>query len=715
MSPPPSPSAAPAGVVVPSPAGDADLSPRGNTLPRELSEFLLELSIALHKHAIYPPGHPLLAQTVDAVYEALGTLLDERLALSIGVARRQLIIEGVATDEGHPLLAELASKLHRHHIGAVKFARGIDRTELSDALSVVGLEPQRDATPLGMQPELLQTRWTNVKLFALTYDRLELLDGEDDPSTRAGGLRGGGHDAQLWVGLARAAIAADRGGSDDELAMEPEAVAHAIDQHGREQAYDQVIVGYLLQIAREVKQEGNESTALQKRISSLVGSLRPETLRRLLEMGGDGPQRRRFVLDASQGMSVGAVVELVRAAASAEGQTISHSLVRMLTKLASHATDDHTARGPAADRAFREHVERLVSSWSLDDPNPAMYSAALERIAQKEVAPSADGRRASMACEPSRIVAMGLELDDVGERVLRAVATMLDSGVLGQLLDLLDAAPFAKGTLAPIVWERIRARDSLRDLLGEARLDHALVRRMVVRTGTAAVAPLLEALDHRPEASLQERLLSYLALLGPEAAPAIAQHLGAATPTLARELMLCLAKLAPPTAPLEAVEFTNHFDPALRREAVRLLAAYPDTRETALMNGVSDTDERVVYTALVAAQSGCPPEVAAVIRRRMDSDELEDAAVRAAAVRAVATVRDAVALEWVLGRVLQTGGLLRRTRIASATPEVLASLSALATYWPDDRQVAPALALARASTSPSVRAAVQRDGTQAVG
>ena len=28
-------------------------------LSRELSEFLIELSIGLHKNAIYPPGHPL--------------------------------------------------------------------------------------------------------------------------------------------------------------------------------------------------------------------------------------------------------------------------------------------------------------------------------------------------------------------------------------------------------------------------------------------------------------------------------------------------------------------------------------------------------------------------------------------------------------------------------------------------------------------------------
>ena len=51
-------------------------------------------------------------------------------------------------------------------------------------------------------------------------------------------------------------------------------------------------------------------------------------------MGGDVIQRRKFVLDATQGMAVDAVVNLVQAAADTSGQTISHSLIRMLSKLA---------------------------------------------------------------------------------------------------------------------------------------------------------------------------------------------------------------------------------------------------------------------------------------------------------------------------------------------------------------------------------------------
>src|SRR5712671_7098558 len=92
------------------------------TLSRELADFLLELSITLNKHAIYPTKHPLLDLAIDAVANRLALLYNQqRDSLSIGVARRQLIIEGVATDPHNPVLKELAQRLHKHHIGAAKF------------------------------------------------------------------------------------------------------------------------------------------------------------------------------------------------------------------------------------------------------------------------------------------------------------------------------------------------------------------------------------------------------------------------------------------------------------------------------------------------------------------------------------------------------------------------------------------------------------------
>src|SRR4029079_8342398 len=98
--------------------------------------------ITLNKHAIYPFKHPLLDIAIDGVANRLGLLFDEnRDSLSIGVARRQLIIEGVATDPLNPVLKELAQKLHNHHVGALKLIRGIDREELAQALRELSSDP----------------------------------------------------------------------------------------------------------------------------------------------------------------------------------------------------------------------------------------------------------------------------------------------------------------------------------------------------------------------------------------------------------------------------------------------------------------------------------------------------------------------------------------------------------------------------------------------
>ena len=107
---------APAAPAAPS----APAKPAVATLSRELADFLVELSITLNKHAIYPSSHPLLDVAVDGVANRIGTLfVGDRESLSIGVARRQLIIEGVATDPLNPVLKELAQRLHEHHVGAV--------------------------------------------------------------------------------------------------------------------------------------------------------------------------------------------------------------------------------------------------------------------------------------------------------------------------------------------------------------------------------------------------------------------------------------------------------------------------------------------------------------------------------------------------------------------------------------------------------------------
>ncbi|HWL84876.1 MAG TPA: hypothetical protein VNO21_03700, partial [Polyangiaceae bacterium] len=125
---------------------------------------------------MYPEGHPSLAPAAAGVVRRGEALLQERPTLSLGVARNQLIIEGVATDPKHPVLAELAGRLHRHHLGAATFSRGITAEEVGEVLKTLAVEADRSAQPLGLgDPERLRA-WPHVRLHSLTYERLELLD-----------------------------------------------------------------------------------------------------------------------------------------------------------------------------------------------------------------------------------------------------------------------------------------------------------------------------------------------------------------------------------------------------------------------------------------------------------------------------------------------------------------------------------------------------------
>src|SRR5438105_1329452 len=440
------------------------------TLSRDLADFLIELSIALHKHAMYPEGHPSLAPAAAGVTRRAERLLQDRSTLSLGVARQQLVIEGVATDPKHPVLAELAGRLHRHHLGAMTFRRGVEAAEVTAVLKALAVDAERRGQPLGLGPPEGLRAWAHVQLHPLTYERLELVDDGGAASER------GARAAQLWVGLARAALTA-HAGDDGPTPTEPAVIARAIDDHPRTDAaaYDQVIVGYLLQIADELKTAGSaDAAALRRRTSRLIRALKPETLRRLVDMGGDFTQRRKFVHDSTDGMAVDAVLEIVQAAADSSHQTISHSLVRMLSKLAAHAEGGAPQVRPQADAALRDQVRRLLEGWTLADPNPDAYGAALQRMARAapDRAVTPEGEHAT---EPDRIVAMALEVDAVNAHVLAAADRVVQAGRLRRLLEALSplpagfsAAAYLGHPDARVRWQAVKVQVKLPDERDEA-------------------------------------------------------------------------------------------------------------------------------------------------------------------------------------------------------------------------------------------------------
>src|SRR5438105_11845635 len=399
------------------------------------------------------------------------------------------------------------------------FRRGVEAVEVAAVLKALAVDAERRGQPLGLGPPEGLRAWAHVQLHPLTYERLELVDDGAAASER------GARAAQLWVGLARAALTA-HAGNDRPTPTEPAVIARAIDDHPRTDAaaYDQVIVGYLLQIADELKTAGSaDAAALRRRTSRLIRALKPETLRRLVDMGGDFTQRRKFVHDSTDGMAVDAVLEIVQAAADSSHQTISHSLVRMLSKLAAHAEGGAAEVRPQADAALRDQVRQLLQGWTLTDPTPGAYGAALQRMAR--AAPERAAATGEHAAEPDRIVAMALEVDAVNPHVLAAADRVVREGRLGQLLDALSEVPESHGA-APEVWARLATADVVRQLATRDPVDFRTLERLVPRVGLPAASPLLDALAAAEARGLRRGLLAQLARMGPEIGSLVIQRLG---------------------------------------------------------------------------------------------------------------------------------------------------------------------------------------------
>jgi len=697
-------------------------------LPRELSDFLIELSIALHKHAMYPGGHPTLEPACQGVARRLETLLADRGTLSLGVARDQLVIEGVATDPKHPVLKDLAERLHRHHLGAIAYARGVSTGEVNESLKLLAEDSSREGEPLGLRPLAKIATWPHIRLYPLTFDRLQLLDapegaGGADQRTPAENAKA----AQLWVGLAQAALASEgiekpqpagkpepqapsaepsaapsaepsAALSDAEIEAaleaveaaspieaaeaEPAAVAQAIEEHQRGTAYDQVIVGYMLQIAEELKAAGGSgAVALKKRMSKLISALDQKTLGRLLEMGGDLTQRRQFILNASQGMAVDAVVDLVQAASGA-GAPISRSMLRMLTKLGHHAERGAAAAREIAESNLREQVAELVRGWALTDPNPDGYSAALEKMSQTAPALLAPGE-AQFIPEPVRLLEMACETGGTGDTLLRAVDQLLLEGHLVEALEVVDRAPRPSAASDAIVG-RAATPASVQLLLAAQPVDLALLDRVLGFVGEAAVEPMLDALAASESRQLRRALIDRLVRIGPPLGAHLLPRLGDERWYVVRNLLYLAAEL--PAAPdgLNAAQFTQHADLRVRREALRVLFKDPSVRTRAICTALSDADPRVKRLALAAAaDGGCPePAVPLVVAVATGDEESE---LRVAAIRTLAAEGGRLALDALLRLTHMRRSVLGTVKRVSDEPEFLAALSALGRFAADHR------------------------------
>jgi hypothetical protein len=656
---------------------------------RDLSAFLVQLSIAIHKSATYPPGHPLAAAAVGVSLKSLNELLRRRPVLALGVTRTQIIIDGEGTDATHPVLRELAQRLYRCQLGGLSFSLGIELEELTSVLRAMSGDA---ATLAAIDPATMP----HIGMHALAFDQLRLAEGEGGE-----GQSGADKVSRLWSDLVGAALGL---ATDDGSHADPRLLAAAIDARANEPGFAQRVTRQLLALSRQSRLGGGQDGRVaNKQLADLLASLRPETLHRLLQFSPDPEQRDQLLVELSRSMPVSAVVELLRAASDANQQTISHGLLRILGKLAANAESHDEAAKAEADESLRDMVRELVDDWTLKDPNPEVYTEMLEGLSRPGAGSAVRQAKASEGAEPRRLVETALELGTWGSSIGTAVTAMIAREEVPALLSVLAQTPDGD-PIGEKVWALLPLQDELRRALSGSDPDAALVERLLPRLKLEATDPLIDALTQADSRALRRRLLTWLTHLGPGIGPRVMARLDSPHWYVLRNMLVLLGGMEPWPAGFSPATYLAHTDARVRREALKLALKTPELRDLAICTGLTDGDELILRNALAAALDGCPTEAAPLMVDQLESHTLP-ADVRLLIVRVLAMLPAPEARDCLVRRVQGRRRWMLWKRLAPKSPETIAALTGLAGRWGRDPKAADVLRQARNSRDADVRAA----------
>ena len=547
-------------------------------------------------------------------------------------------------------------------------------------------------------------RWDHAKFHKVGYDKLELRDEASDESPKEMDRA-----TALWLGLAQAALA-----SDEAPAAAPDAatVARSIEGHGRDEAYDQAIVGYMLQLTDELKETTDgESRRVRDRVSTLMNELDDKTLTRLVEFGGNSDQRKRFVLDANQSLAVDSVVKVVTAAAATSEQTISSSMTRMLSKLAMHASGGTGEAGgrSQADTALRENVEALIEGWELKDPNPEAYTTVLDAMATAAPVFQTEDNETEIT-GVVRLVQMALEVDAYGPSISKAVQDMAAGGGIAELMHMITAV--GEGNKAAATMKQyLTSPEQFRELLGADDLDMEAVNALVGEMGVSAVDPLMDVLAESESRSVRRRIFDVLPGLGSFVGKRAVERMDDSRWYVVRNLLALLQRFEKLPAEFDPKPYLEHEDHRVRREALPL-AMRPGSalRDSSLVTAFADEDERMVRTALLQVQDAVPQDTLSALVRQVVAQETRSVEIRAMAVRCLEHVDQPLARSALSEIVVDGKTMFGKVKISAESLVVVEALRILARKWSGRPGIADILASAARSKDGAIRAAARVEG-----
>ncbi len=642
-------------------------------------ELLLALAAGIQKFAMYPRGHPMLQGVASKLHESISATVNSSGELGVGLARDTIVVGDVSIAADVPLLRDLAGRSLAHQIGAITFYSGLAVAEVERLLAALAAEPTTEP--------LLLAGVLAIRVRSLDYDRIKL--GEESSALETES------SSAIWSALAQAALV-----DAPPAGAEPEDIAKAINANRDHSGFMSAVAAQLVRLVRALRGDGSdEETKARVRISELIRQLDPDTLRALVRLDGDARRRAELLRAAATSVAPDALIRLITAAAEASAGSVSHSLLRVLAKLASISRTT-LAEVRATSRAELRHaMDRMIEDWTLSNPNPEMYGRVLDALSFERVAVDAPVLAEPVGVE--RVLEISQEVGAWGPAAERVAQSLLDQGDVRQLLEIVRSAgsdnaagrELAAVVLTPRLIYLMTASDDV---------DRDALREVSAAMGESAIDPLLDALADSPSRNVRRCAFDCLSQLGATATERAIQRADDSRWFVTRN-MLALAATAELPESFDPMPFLENEDPRVRAAAVAV-AKRASNSALALARALSDADPRVV-TAALRGLDGVPAPLILPLRRVAETDAEEEN--RVLAVRALGESQEPAACDALIALSGAGKTWLGRIKIKRKSPSSLQALRGLSTNWQHRADAKPVLDAAVRSRDDSVRRAVE--------
>ena len=694
-----------------------------------IQQLLMRFAGTLNRRRAYAATHPIVIAAEEQLLQSAVDALRNRSTLSIGVARHELLIDGLPWESRNSTARELAGRLHRRGVGSITLETGLSLAELRAALAWLNTEPGGAADTPPTQSGLHITR--------TAYDLLVLDDAIRDAQSAI---------ASLWRVLAEVSGHHGERGVDGEIentgsqfrdeyaglpmftddalsgaeGFDTDAILAALRVALGDDAIARRTAVALMELTNHGVTTTDEGRALiGEQLLSLLERLGSEALGPIVKSLIDASKKQKFVTQVIDVLPISDAVTWLDAAAAANDQQISHQLVRVMSKLSTLADE----RGDVATEAsFRDAARDLVSGWSLADPNPSEHVELLDRIAGFERVTTGKelkrGGPSSTTIESTRLVQMSLEMETIGADTVLAIDALLATGSGRSLMQWINSAGDT-GT-ATAMRQMITSEKSVRRLLLTEPVDRLEARGLLEVLDITSTDILIDILGEASSKGTRLLVRQRLAEFGDAITPRLLARLTDGPWYLIRNVLSLLhdteTQHTPSgTASPAITQLLEHEQVQVRLEALRVLVGMNDTqRETALSRALADDSERVVVLALqeltdatgdrAALSEAIVSQIIALVDAGRHSEP-----VRARAVRTLASTRSDAVRDWLTDLVARKSMVLRRLKLADPTPVAASALHVLTRVYSDDPAAAPVLEVA-SKVSQDVRWQVRDSG-----